>query len=86
MSSLLVQAADEELTLKFTKVNFTLLRSSKLKGSDHFLKLVTGVCLMVSLNSLADGLQAIPIYVKSLVSWYLIRMEEAVKNLGKNWE
>lgn len=82
MSSLLVQPADEELALKFTKIN--LLRSSKLK--DHFLKLVAGVCLMVSLNILADGLQTICICVKSLVSQYLVRTEEAVKHLGKNWE
>lgn len=86
MSSLLLQLADEELALKLAKVNFTLLRSSKLKGSDHFLKLVIDVGLMVSLTSLAGRLQTIHICVKSLVSLYLIRMEEAVKHLGKNWE
>lgn len=86
MSSLLLQLTDEELALKLAKVNFTLLRSSKLKGSDHFLKLVIDVGLMVSLTSLAGRLQTIHICVKSLVSLYLIRMEEAVKHLGQNRE
>lgn len=56
------------------------LVTGELKGSDHVLKLEAGAYLLVSFNSLVDGIQTICISMKSVVSQYL--REEAIKKRG----